>query len=102
MAGWWPLTWKPKDPQWSETSVDWPTAKVTSNGKTVWVDNCAEDEPPMGGCYYVGLKRSWQGSYDQLELPHDEALLCAFLHEYFDHADKDEWPSDFWRRRRVE
>jgi len=101
MDNWWPLTWIPKDVEWSPKSVDWPTAKVTHKGKTVWVDDFAGGPNSMIA-YYIGLQRAHIGSKDQVELPRDELLLRCFLHEYFEHADKGEWPSDFARRWRVE
>ncbi len=98
---WWPLTWIPPDLTWSEKSIDWPTAEVTHNGKTVWVDDFAGGINTLF-CFYVGLTRNHCDSDAQVELPHDELVLRCFLHEYFEHADKGEWPSDFARRWRCE
>jgi hypothetical protein len=99
---WWPLTWIPADLTWSKTSIDWPTAKVTCKGKTLWVDSFNVIHPYVCA-YYVGMRRTADNDeHERVALPHDDISLRCFLHEYFEYAEEGECPSNFWDRMQKE
>lgn len=99
---WWPLEWIPADAERSEKSINWPTAKVTCKGKTLWVDSFDGNHPYVCA-YYIGMRRTVEDDErERVELPHDDIVLRCFLHGYFEHAEEGEWPSNFWYRMQEE